>query len=95
MRLSPLLLTQMSPSGYSKSRDVTILGAVATGKAGLVGTAVDDNPFQLKSILLSMARRQEPVDRAESVNVTITGAAARGQAAQLLGATVTIRIDDD
>lgn len=94
-RLSPLVLTQMSPSGYSKSRDVAILGAVATGKAGLVAAGTDDQPFQLKSILLSMARRSEPVDRAQSVDVTITGAEARGQAAELLGSSVTIRIDDD
>ena len=85
----------MSPSGYSKSRDVSILGAVCTGKAGLVVGSVNDEPFQLKSIILSMARREDPVPAAQNINVQITGAEARGQAAELLGASVTIRIDDD
>jgi hypothetical protein len=95
MRLSPLVLTQMSPSGYSKSRDVTIQGAVASGKAGLIVASVNAEPFQLKSILLSMARRSNPVPGAENINVQVTGAGVKTEAAQLLGATVTIRIDDD
>jgi len=94
-RLSPLVLTQMSPSGYSKSRDVTILGAVASGKAGLVVSSTNEEPFQLKSILLSMARRSEPVPAHQHVNVTVTGAGVKTEAAQLLGSSVTIRIDDD
>ena len=85
----------MLPSGYSKSRDVTILGAVTAAHAGLVVTSFDEGAFQLKSILLSMARRQETIPASQNARVEIVGAEARAVAQEMIGSSVTIRIDDD